>query len=313
MKIRIWHCTTLILLAAAFLSNENTCSKSAKGEAASSANTQPTENILSPAFKIYWFQGQAELNVYAVEQERYGEIREAQQVMVFVTEDFSRSKQVKLDNPGQAGADRLPVLKLNVIRRFHTGIYDYSLMESVFSPLNGAPAVKYTTSIQDWCGHVFVQFNNTDKGYRTQLFSYFETEGDLDTVIQNVDYLESDFWTRLRLNPESIKPGRYRLIPSALFSRLRHKPLSAEPADVYFEQAGSNPNTQKLVIKYPYLNRVVEIQFEPSFPFKIVGWEERYTGKLMSRGKLQKSIKTAYWNQNQTEDRALRDSLFLFF
>ncbi len=313
MKNTIWLNSTLILLGTIFLSNENACSKSSKTEASDSATANFSGRILSAEFKNYWFQGQAELNVYAVEQERYGEIREAQQVMIFVTEDFSKSKQVKLDNPGLAGADRLPVLKLNAIRRFHTGIYDYSLMESVFSPLNGSPAVKNTVSIQDWCGHVFAQFNYTGKAYRTKMFSYFEAEGDLDTVIQNADLLESDFWTRLRLNPELIKTGRYRLIPSAFFARLRHKSLRAEPADVYFEQPGGNPNLQTLVIKYPDLDRVVEIQFEPLFPFKIVGWEERHSGKMISRGMLQKTIKTAYWNQNQTEDRTLRDSLFLFF
>ncbi|MBK8967605.1 MAG: hypothetical protein IPM36_13240 [Lewinellaceae bacterium] len=313
MKNTIRLNIALVVLAAIFISNENSCSEPAKTRVSNSAISSSGGNIHSSEFKKYWFQGQAELNVYAVQQERYGEMREAQQVMIFVTEDFSASKQVKLDNPGQAGADRLPVLKLNAIRRFHTGIYDYALMESVFSPLNGAPSVKNTVSIQDWCGHVFTQFNYTEQAYRTQLFSYFETEGDSDTLVRNVDFLESDFWTRLRLNPEMIKPGRYRLLPSAFFSRLRHKPLRAEPAEVYFESRSGNPERQTLVLKYPELDRVLKIQFEPSFPFKIIGWEEHHSGKILSSGMLQKTIKTAYWNLNQSTETALRDSLFLFF
>ena len=57
----------------------------------------------------YWYQGKAELSTYDVEQERYGEMRKAEQVNIFVTEDFSKSKQVKLDDAAAAGV-ALPTL-----------------------------------------------------------------------------------------------------------------------------------------------------------------------------------------------------------
>ncbi len=61
--------------------------------------------MLYEQFGDYWYQGKAELTSYDLEQVRYGEKREGEAVLIFVTEDFSKSKQVKLDNPNQAGDD----------------------------------------------------------------------------------------------------------------------------------------------------------------------------------------------------------------
>ncbi|MEL7148626.1 MAG: hypothetical protein AAFO69_19785, partial [Bacteroidota bacterium] len=87
-------------------------------------------------FNSYWYQGKAEITSYALEQARYGEVHPGKAVMVFVTEDFSRSKQVKLDFPGRAGNDAVKVLKLNALWKFNTGIYDYSVMQSTFTPVD---------------------------------------------------------------------------------------------------------------------------------------------------------------------------------
>ena len=57
-------------------------------------------------FKNYWYQGKAEVASYKLEQARYGEMRDGHAVLVFVTEDFSKSKQVKLDNSQRAGKDK---------------------------------------------------------------------------------------------------------------------------------------------------------------------------------------------------------------
>jgi hypothetical protein len=49
------------------------------------------------AFKNYWYKGKAEVNSYNLLQSRYGEVREGKAMLLFVTEDFSKKKQVKLD------------------------------------------------------------------------------------------------------------------------------------------------------------------------------------------------------------------------
>ncbi|MEM6807488.1 MAG: septum formation inhibitor Maf, partial [Bacteroidota bacterium] len=56
----------------------------------------------SDDFQAYWYKGEAEISSYKLEQARYGEIHEGHSVLVYVTEDFSKSKQVKLDNAAAA-------------------------------------------------------------------------------------------------------------------------------------------------------------------------------------------------------------------
>ena len=134
----------------------------------------------SEEFKNYWFQGKAEITSYQLKQARYGEIRQGKAVMVFVTEDFSRSKQVKLDQPQKASSDAVKVMKLNLTKKFKTGVYPYSMMQSVFTPVDLAKSphsLKVTTSSQEWCGHTFTQLNLGSDAYSVQAYSYFESEG----------------------------------------------------------------------------------------------------------------------------------------
>ena len=85
-----------------------------------------------PSFDAYWHDGKAELDGYRLELSRYGAPRPAQAVMIFVTEPFSQSKHVKLDDPSRSPGDAVDVLKLNLVRDFQTGIYDYNTMVSLF-------------------------------------------------------------------------------------------------------------------------------------------------------------------------------------
>lgn len=264
---------------------------------------------LPEGFNEYWFAGKAEICSYDVTQERYGEIRQAEQVNIFVTEDFSRAKQVKLDDPADVPADRVPVLKLNAVRRFHTGIYDYSILQSTFTPLNGLPCLKATTSVQDWCGQVFSQLNLGSGGYRYRGFSYFEGEGDQDLQLP-VAQLEDALWARVRLNPFAIGTGKALLIPSALYSRLRHRPLAAHNAVI---QLVKGAKESVLTVQYSDIPRTLSIRFETAFPHKISAWEETYEGKIASKGVLKAYRMSAYWQEHDNLHAPLRDSLNLRF
>lgn len=265
----------------------------------------PLEAVQNP--ETYWFQGKAELGSYTVEQERYGEIRRAGQVMVFVTEDFSANKQVKLDGAPAPGDTRVPVLKLNTIRRFDTGIYDYSVEQSVFTPLpdGAARSLKVTTSIQDWCGHVFVQLNAHPDAYQLHAFSYFEREGDVQTTLQ-ADLLEDEIWTRLRLAPESLPGNQLKVLPAVVYSRFRHKPLAPETANITLEK-GDQEST--LLLQYTSIPRELRIRYETAFPHRILGWEETSGGTRMSKGMLNKIMLDAYWQHNDNASAPLREQL----
>ncbi|MEL6251278.1 MAG: septum formation inhibitor Maf, partial [Bacteroidota bacterium] len=188
----------------------------------------------SENFNEYWYKGEAEISSYKLEQARYGEIHEGHAVLVYVTEDFSKIKQVKLDNAGSAGADRVPILKLNLTKKFNTGIYPYSIMQSIFTPVEvdkHPHSLKTTMSSQEWCGHVFAQLNNRKDHYELSSYSYFESEGDVHKQLEKV-LLEDELWNKIRINPAELPIGKVKLIPSVIHSRLRHRALKTEEANI---------------------------------------------------------------------------------
>ena len=83
-------------------------------------------------FYTHWGDGKAELSSYKIAQPRYGELREGYGVMIFVTEDINRRTLIKVES-STPDKDRLYVLKLNNVLKFTTGLYDYSVITSVFS------------------------------------------------------------------------------------------------------------------------------------------------------------------------------------
>jgi len=261
-------------------------------------------------FADYWYNGEAELSSYQLIQSRYGEAREGKAVLVFVTEDFSKSKQVKLDHSDAAGKDKVPVMKLNNTRKFVTGIYDYSMMASVFTPVDIVEyphSLKLTTSSQEWCGQAFAQLNLKGNSYHLSGYSYFEEEGDVQRKLGKA-MLEDELWTRLRIDPKSIPLGEIDLIPSGFYNRLLHQPLKPRRANVRVE---SNEAETRLIVDYSAIDRELTIGFETQFPHRILNWTEKNGKDVLSSGNLIKTLKTAYWRQHGNADEYLRDSLQL--
>ncbi len=266
-------------------------------------------------FRNYWYSGKAEITSYDLEQARYGENHTGHAVLIFVTEDFSLSKQVKLDNPGRAGKDAVKVLKLNFIRKFNTGIYRYSTMSSVFTPVSGSDprSLKVTLSSQEWCGHVFTQLNLKGGNYRGKSFSYFEGEGDRSFKV-DAAFLEDEIWTRARIDPGSLPTGRIKVVPNLLITRLLHTGLGAEPADAKISTPREGIVRYSLV--FPETQRVFEMDFEGEFPHKIVSWREVHKSgrgpgakRLETAAQMKKTLVTDYWNKNSPPDAVMRKEL----
>ena len=86
------------------------------------------------------------------------------------------------------------------MRKILTGVYPYSIMSSIFYPVSGGPhALKITSSVQEWCGHVFAQLNNRET-FEIQSISYFEAEADQAFSIEK-NVLEDELWTLIRTQP----------------------------------------------------------------------------------------------------------------
>jgi len=279
-----------------------------------------TNFVDSEEFKNYWYDGKAEITTYKLEQARYGELHQGYSVLVFVTEDFSKSKQVKLDNPQDAKGDDVKVLKLNRIKKFDTGIYRYSMMDSVFTPVyvdEYPNSLKVSSSSQEWCGNTFMQLNLGDSGYEVSTYSYFESEGDRKFSLQK-EILEDELWARIRLDPESLPQGRIKIIPAAMASRLTHTELKVEIAEAALTQNADDSNLMDYKLAYDDSGRSMIITFSKTFPYEIVAWEETYKSgfgnnpkTLTTRATKNKTLITDYWNKHNPADRVLRKELGL--
>jgi hypothetical protein len=262
---------------------------------------------LSKEFKDYWYAGEAEITSYQLEQARYGEMRDGKAVLVFVTEDFLSDEQVKADTYNKSNT---PVLKLNATKNFNTGIYPYSIMQSTFYPVaNNAHAVKISSSMQEWCGHVYSQLNNRTK-FEITSHSYFQGEADesfkLDKAIT-----ENQLWNQLRINPASLPVGDIEVIPSLEYVRLRHVKLKPYKVSAKLENGIYS-------LFYAKLNRKLNINFNIKFPYEILGWEESFKSgfgpnakTLTTKATKLETIKSAYWRKNSNADQSLRETLKL--
>ena len=285
--------------------------------------TSQEDPQMSPSqeFRDYWYAGQAEITRYKLEQARYGEIHDGDAVMIFVTEDFLNDKQVKYEG-GPRGNNVEPILKLNATRKFYTGIYPYSMMTSIFTPVDVKKStLKVTNSSQEWCGHTYSQLNLRKKHYEGRLHSYFMAEADLEFELDAV-LLEDEIWTKIRLNPHDLPTGMVEMIPSTIAQRLKHRTFAVERANatlVSFENSELSENTlMKYTLSYEDFQRTLEITFDSKFPYTIFGWEETMesgfgSGKktLTTKAIRTHSINSAYWGQHDVADAPLREKLGL--
>ena len=267
----------------------------------------------------YWYQGKAELNNYDLEQIRYGEIHPGQVTMIFVSEPFLAGRQVKDDN----GTDptSTPALKTNQVRRFTTGIYDYSQMTSVFTPALTSEhphTLKVTTSVQDWCGQTWLQMNyaGADR-WSTSLRSYFEKEGDVRESVP-ADFLEDELFNRIRMGYDHLPQGTFNVVPANGYLVMMHKPLAAAKATLaladYSGDRFAGENLKSYSVDFTGLDRRVEIVFDAAAPYVIRGWTETYPSRgktLTTVATLREQLLEPYWGQNGVADSTKRAEIGL--
>jgi hypothetical protein len=291
--------TTLVALAVVLATN-----------ACMRAENDPPRPPDRSTVRDYWYNRGAEISRFKLVQARYGRMHSGHAVHVFVTEPMNPVRQVKPDQPGP---DSLPVLKLNAQRFFYTGIYPYSVITSVFAPMDVSARPlppKITTSVQEWCGHTFMQFNLGDDRYRVRGFSYFESEGDVDETLEAA-LPEDALWTRVRLAPETLPVGTFRLIPGTVYLRFAHRPVAVVAATGELKNVpGKSLEGRPLAaytVKYETGGRRLRIVFERGFPHRIQEWTESDGTRAVRTH----TIMTDYWNHNSDADRPLLRKLGL--
>ncbi|MCA9526503.1 MAG: hypothetical protein KC549_09450 [Myxococcales bacterium] len=264
-------------------------------------------------FWPYWSDGKAELAGYDLVQPRYGEKRHGRAVLIFVTEPFSRARGVKVDHYNPNDPDHFTALKLNAVRKFQTGIYDYSVMTSVFvDPANGFAPAKVSFSSQEWCGHVFEEAR-FGQGAKVRIDSYFEGETtQLDVPVAGSE--DALFITLRGLGAEALatEPVTATLLPSALDRRLRHQP--AKPAAITVQWGAPTDVTVpagKFSVRTATWNRGVggqcQADVEVAWPHRIIGWrcDDGEEAKLLGVDRI------PYWQTHGEGNEALLQRLGL--
>jgi hypothetical protein len=292
---------------------------SACGGSKQLAAPEGPRSVPAEGFWQHWGDGNAELSGYQLSQPRYGEMRTGEAILITVTEEFTRAGRVKT-NGGHF--DEFGVLKLNEVRHWQTGIYDYNVMTSTFLPLDGSLRrglpTKVSFSSQEWCGHIWEQLRIDDSAAGRTQHSYFDGEADHyeSLPIPEGGYFADSMPLVTRgLVGDILQPGESTEVPwmrSTLNRRLLHEPTLWGRATL---SRGKTP--QKITVpagdfeveKWTAKDTKTETSWfiETDAPRRLIAWEVS-DGE---RGELTGSLRAKYWNQNAPGDEALRAKLGL--
>jgi hypothetical protein len=264
------------------------------------------------AFWSVWSDGLAELSGYDLEIPRYNQPRGGIAVTIFVTETFSNSARVKADPGKHSKTDEFPVMKLNLLKKYQTGIYDYSDMTSTFVALDsvnmrppGAPT-KVSFSSQEWCGHVYAQILFDNATVRHTSHSYFDGEADHQASLEYpLEGMSEDVlpqWARGMAGPV-LDPGKSKtiqmLMSLAIAREMHLRPawrpvtLSRSAGTTAIRTAAGQFEVETMVAETALGKRTFYV--ERAMPHRIVQWETSGGEKAT----LLKSARLPYWKMNR--------------
>ena len=276
--------------------------------------TAPSAHADVNAFWQIWSDGKAEVNAYQVSQKRYNELRTGSLFLIYVTEPFSKSRQVKVDYYDPKNADHTIALKLNIVESFRTGIYDYRLMTSHFVDAADALApLKSVFSSQEWCGTTYEQINWLSKDTKLRVMSYFEGESLETTLPKQARLIDSIFIYGRALQRGGPRNGTSfpkRWIESAKQRLLSHRTAHSYLAKPSYGSIRTLPSilgqTAARSLAFQRASGALctlEIEVPP--PHRILGWQCS-DGEYAT---LTGSIRTAYWGQTKEKDISILKQL----
>jgi len=260
----------------------------------------------------HWSDGAAELNGYELVQPRYGEARKGTAVLIYVKEDFSESARVKADPGRHPASDVFDVMKLNAVRDFQTGVYDYNMMTSVFATFAsrhqrraGLPA-KLTFSSQEWCGMLFEELWMAPDGIEQTRNSYFDGEGSERKKLDLPDdgILIDELPILVRSFPGALlRPGdeqTFAILPSVERARLLHRPLAWAKGTLARSKATETMRVPAGRFEVDrWTARVGDDRYvyfvERAFPHRLIGWD----GPQGETARLRGTKRMKYWELNR--------------
>jgi hypothetical protein len=225
---------------------------------------------------------------------------------------FQVCRRVKADPGRHPKRDEFPVMKLNLVEDFATGIYDYHLLTSAFVSLAsvnsrgaGAPT-KLSFSAQEWCGHTYAQVLFDHRYARYTGHSYFdgEADGKDDLALPKGGLFEDALPILLRgWNGAYLKPGESRsvpFLPSLFRGRLAHQRLAWGKATITRSAGVSTievPAGRFAVVTWTVSEEAgatLTYSVEAAPPYRVV----RFTSDAGEEAVLLGSSRQAYWKLN---------------
>jgi len=263
------------------------------------------------AFWSRWGDGKADVDAYELVTPRYGTLRTGTAVLIMVTETFAVTERVKSDPGRRPASEEFPVIKLNQVEDFPTGIYDYNLMTSAFvalAPVGGREAglpTKISFSAQEWCGHAYSQALFDPDAVRVTSHSYFDGEADETFRVAGAALLSEDalpLWARGLVAPVvSVgKPVKVAMLASLKVGRLGHQDPAVLTATLS-EEGGTRAitvpgGTVTVRTRTAQLSdgRSWTFEIEAAEPHRLVRW----TGSDGEVGRWLGGDRLAYWQMN---------------
>ncbi len=270
--------------------------------------------LASDAFHAAWDDGRAEMSGYHATVPRYGELRNGELVLVYVTEPMDRRTWIKDDDV--PAPERVTVLKLNASLKFQTGIYPYSVLTSVFAPIDGYrperfSPVKVTLTAQEWCGQVFQGVWPGDDRYVEQVFSYFASEGESRDEVPTAPgtLYEDALLIQLRELDGPFASGHDwsgSIVPGLWYTRRAHHPLRPVAASITrTRETLAGAGVHRFVLRYGTFTRTFDV--EATGAHRVLAWRT-------SDGEDVRLLRTArlpYWQMNHGADVGHRADLGL--
>jgi hypothetical protein len=270
-------------------------------------------------FETLWYDGQAEVAGYVWKGSRYGEMRTGEAVAIFVTETIGADTHVKLDDPYKG--DGVTVLKLNLVRDFQTGIYDYDTTTSVFAEVGAFRPLRVTFGSQEWCGHVH-EVLDVGKKLSLDIRSYFEGESSETTLAWKDGALLGDHlfvWLR-GLRGAPLAPGEtkeFAYLADGFERRLRH--AKAEWQTVKVTRATASASESVPAGTFPAIvytlaasdGRSGRAAYEEAYPHRLLSWSWSRGGEVLDSATLTGSRRLKYWKLQAEGQESLRAELGL--
>lgn len=277
-------------------------------------------------FWDHWGDGQAEISAYRLTQPRYGEQHPGQVVLIFVTETLTHAQRVKSDGGHQ---DAFPVMKLNAVRDFQTGFYDYNIMTSTFVPLSGETPrglpTKQSFSMQEWCGNTYAEltavhdYGEPVSALRLLGYGYFDGEAFVDAQLPApAGGITADALPILvrDIAGPLLPPGGAHTVPflnRLSDTRMQHVPLQWIEATLTRTSETTMTTVPAGEFKTFSINVVpssgpsIRYDIEAAHPHRIIAWE-RADGEV---AQMTGSTRSAYWQQQRRGEDSRRAEIGL--